>query len=97
MLAPLLPGRLRISPASAVAASLVDGAIEAPPGVQSREQRRYELSGRDRRAQTVSFVWMWLLTHLALDTKKHLAHNYWPGFTPPLDSRRFPYLTHLLR
>ena len=71
MLAPLLPRRLRISPATAVAvaASLVDGAIETPPGVKSREQRRYELSGRDRRALTVIFVWMWLLTHLALDTQ----------------------------
>lgn len=33
MLAPVLPRRLRISPASAVAASLIGGAIEAPPGV----------------------------------------------------------------
>ncbi len=33
MLAPVLPRRLRLSPASAIAASLIDGAIEAPPGV----------------------------------------------------------------
>lgn len=33
MLAPVLPRRLRISPATAVAASLIEGAIQAPPGV----------------------------------------------------------------
>lgn len=33
MLAPVLPRRLRVSPASAVAACLIDGAIEAPPGL----------------------------------------------------------------
>jgi uncharacterized protein YbjT (DUF2867 family) len=33
MLAPVLPRRLRISPASAVAAALIDGAIDAPPGI----------------------------------------------------------------
>lgn len=33
MLAPVLPHRLRISPASAVAASLIHGAVEAPPGL----------------------------------------------------------------
>ena len=33
VLAPVLPRRLRISPASAVAAALVEGAITAPPGV----------------------------------------------------------------
>jgi len=33
MMAPVLPRRLRISPASAVAASLIDGAVEAPPGI----------------------------------------------------------------
>lgn len=33
LLAPVLPHRLRISPASAVAASLVASAIEGPPGV----------------------------------------------------------------
>ncbi len=33
MLAPVLPRRLRISPASAVAAALIEGAIEAAPGV----------------------------------------------------------------
>ncbi len=33
MLAPVLPRRLRISPASAVAASLIDGVVEAPPGI----------------------------------------------------------------
>ena len=36
MLAPVLPRRLRISPASAVAASLMNGAIDAPPGVHVR-------------------------------------------------------------
>ena len=33
MLAPVLPRRLHISPASAVAAALLEGAIEAPPGI----------------------------------------------------------------
>lgn len=33
MLAPVLPHRLRVSPATAVAACLIDGAIEAPPGL----------------------------------------------------------------
>lgn len=33
VLAPVLPRRLRISPANAVAASLIHGAIAAPPGV----------------------------------------------------------------
>lgn len=33
MLAPVLPRRLRISPASAVAACLIEGAIAAPPGI----------------------------------------------------------------
>jgi uncharacterized protein YbjT (DUF2867 family) len=33
MLAPVLPRRLRISPARAVAAALIDAAIEGPPGV----------------------------------------------------------------
>jgi len=33
ILAPVLPRRLRVSPASAVAACLIEGAIEAPPGI----------------------------------------------------------------
>jgi len=33
ILAPILPRRLRLSPASAVAATLIEGAIEAPPGI----------------------------------------------------------------
>lgn len=33
MLAPILPLRLRISPARAVTASLIDEAIDAPPGI----------------------------------------------------------------
>jgi len=33
LLAPLVPRRLRISPASAVAATLLDGAVAGPPGV----------------------------------------------------------------
>ncbi len=35
-LAPVLPGRLRVSPASAVAACLLEAAIAAPPGVHLR-------------------------------------------------------------
>ncbi len=35
-LAPVLPRRLRVSPAVAVAASLIDGAIAAPPGFHLR-------------------------------------------------------------
>lgn len=33
MLAPLLPRRLRVSPAGAVAAALIEGAVAAPPGI----------------------------------------------------------------
>ncbi|MDB5707465.1 MAG: NAD-dependent epimerase/dehydratase, partial [Sphingomonas bacterium] len=33
LLAPLVPHRLRISPARAVAATLLDGAVAGPPGV----------------------------------------------------------------
>jgi uncharacterized protein YbjT (DUF2867 family) len=36
ILAPVLPRRWRISPASAVAASLLDAAIDAPPGIHVR-------------------------------------------------------------
>ena len=36
VLRPVLPQRLRVSPASAVAAALIEGAINAPPGVHVR-------------------------------------------------------------
>lgn len=43
MLAPVLPRRLRISTASAVAGALVYGAIEAPPGVHIKHNEDMEL------------------------------------------------------
>jgi uncharacterized protein YbjT (DUF2867 family) len=38
-LAPILPHRLRLSPASAVAAALLEGAIEAPPGIHLKTNK----------------------------------------------------------
>jgi hypothetical protein len=40
---------------------------------------------------------MWLLTHLALDTQQTLSTQLLAWFYSALGSRRFPYLTHLLR
>lgn len=39
MLAPVLPRRLRVSPASAVAACLIDGAIDAAPGIHIKTNK----------------------------------------------------------
>lgn len=45
LLAPLVPRRLRVSPASAVAAALLDGAVAGPPGVHFRYNEDMGRSG----------------------------------------------------
>jgi uncharacterized protein YbjT (DUF2867 family) len=48
VLAPVVPRRLRVSPASNVAASLIYGAVEAPPGVHIVTNENMNLPGRSK-------------------------------------------------